>query len=268
MINLFYLFFISLFAGFSELSQRELYVKDWPVKSIPKKDAKSRSSVQGSSKKRNIEKELRKLMEKDKKIMELLAKQEQGLIIRRKKEKVLALTRVSGILLNSVVAMSVKPSKFIVRIDSSNSEINGAELRCNGHEFERRVMAHCDLMVIDGKEIKADIDIWGIDGAEGITPDYYYSGEEKAFISASFAAFLEGVLDASKDRIATPFGETQRNNAKNKITSGLMGIAGNVKSKINKTGEQKLSIAFINSGRKVLVFFNQTLKLNQEVASE
>ena len=256
--------FTPLFAGFSELPEGGLYQHKSPSSSRIRAKGKIISPVRKTKRKNNIEKGLKKIMEEDKKIMDLLARQEKGLIVRRSEDKIMALTRVRGLLLNSIVAMSIKPSQFVVRIDSDIEGIHGGEVRCQGHSFDRRVLASCDLLVVDDKEFKIDIDIWGIDGAEGITADYFYSGEEKAFITSSFASFLEGVLDASKDRISTPFGETNRNNAKNKIMGGLMGVASNVRAKINQAGEQKITIAFINSGRKVLLFFNKTLNLSQE----
>ena len=266
MIQVFFLFSLS-FAGFSELPEDNLYQYKKRPSSQRFQNNKNKTVIvrkkRGRNKKNKIEKRLKKIMEEDKKIMDLLAQQEKGLILRKSDNKILALTRVPGLLLNSIVAMNIKPSQFVVKIDSNIEEIHGGEIRCLGHGFERRVLANCDLLVVDDQEFKVDLDIWGIDGAEGITADYYHSGEEKAFISSSFASFLEGVLDSTKDRIMTPFGETNRNNAKNKIMGGLMGVAQNVRSKINQAGEQKLSISFVNSGKKVIIFFNKTLNLEE-----
>jgi hypothetical protein len=45
---------------------------------------------------------------------------------------------------------------------------------------------------------------------------------------------------------------------------GLGQIAGNAKKKIIESGEQNLTISYVNSGKEVLVFFNKSLNLSQE----
>ena len=251
------LFPISVWAGFSEAPKNELYQYQKPKKSV----AKGRSIKRRTN---NMDKAFNKLMEEDRKIAELLKRQEKNVIIRKSSDKIIALTRVKGLLLNSVLAMNVKPSKFIVRIQDEREEISGGEIRCVGYSFEKRVPAHCNLLVVDGEEYQIDVDIWDLDGAEGIIADYFYSGEEKAFLTSSFASFLQGVLDVAKDRVTTPFGEVTRNNAKNKVLGGLVGVAGNVREKVAESGEKKLTISYVNSGKEVLVFFNQTLNMDKE----
>ena len=206
-----------------------------------------------------MDKQLKKLLEQDKRIERLLAKQAANVIMRRKEEKVTALSRYRGVLLNSVIAMNVKPAKFIVKVQEG--ELDGGELRCLGYSFERRVTSRCDLLVKDGKEYQVDVELWDMDGADGVIADYYYSGEEKAFISSSFASFMEGVLEVSKERIKTPFGEIGRNHAKNKILNGLSTIAEDARKKIVESGEKKIAISYVNSGKEVLIFFNQTVNL-------
>ena len=208
---IFVFFFLPVFASFSDLPEEELYrhkSKTPTVKIREAQRAKKRKSGQKS--KSRIDENLAKIMEDDKKIMELLKRQENTLIVRKKSEKIIALTRLHGTILNSVIATNLAPAKFVIRIDEGG-DVSG-ELGCAGHALERRVLGHCDLLVMDEKEFKVDISIWGLDGAEGVIADQVYSGEEKTFISSSFAAFLEGVLDASKDRIMTPFGEASRSN--------------------------------------------------------
>ena len=75
---------------------------------------------------------------------------------------------------------------------------------------------------------------------------------------------MQGILDVAKDRITTPFGEATRNNAKNKVLGGLMAVGENAQKKIAESGEKDLQIAYVNSGKSVLVFFNQTLNLKTE----
>lgn len=245
-------------AGFSEIpaSNRYQYKKPAPKKAQKRTVRKNKKS--------ELDEHTKSLLEKDQAILELLKKSEKRVIVRRKEEKITALTRVRGILLNSVLAMNVKPSKFIVRINSESSDLNGAELRCLGFSFEKRVPSQCDLLVMDGEEYGVDVDIWDLDGAEGIIADYYYSGEEKTFLTSSFASFLGATFDVAKGGVSSPFGTFNQNTAKNKIMDGLSSIATNAKNKIIESGEKNLTISYVNSGKDVLVFFNKSLKLNGE----
>lgn len=245
-------------AGFSEIPASNRYQYKKPA---PKKV--ERRTVR-KSKKSELDEHTKSLLEKDQAILELLKKSEKRIIVRKKEDKVTALTRVRGILLNSVLAMNIKPSKFIVRINSEHSDLNGAEIRCLGFSFEKRVPSQCDLLVMDGEEYEVDVNIWDLDGAEGIIADYYYSGEEKTFLTSSFAAFLGATFDVAKGGVNSPFGTINQNTAKNKIMDGLSSIATNAKSKIMESGEKNLTISYVNSGKEVLVFFNKSLKLNGE----
>ena len=226
-------------------------------------DKSSRYRYQQSFKKEiaqtSVEKYLQKIQQQDQKIAKILQQQERTLIVKKSVQKVAALSRFRGILLNSVIATNTRPSKFIVRI--REGELGGSELRCSGVSFQRRVPSHCDLLVMDSGEHQVDVEIWGMDGAQGITSDYYYSGEERAFVSSSFASFWQAILSASKERIVTPFGESTRNNAKNTLLSGLSGIGENAREKIAESNGEKLSIAYVNAGKEILIFFNQALSL-------
>jgi hypothetical protein len=259
-------FFLFLFpticlSGFADLSEEDRYgYKQEKSKSIRTKPKKKRTKDEGSLKKLTA-----KLLAEDRKLAEILKRQEKNVIIRKRPEKVIALSRIQGVVLNSILAMNVKPSKFIVRLGDDNELLEGAEIRCSGYSFEKRVPAHCNLLVHEEREFEVDIDIWDMDGAEGVIADYFYSGEEKAFLTSSFASFLQGVLDVAKDRVATPFGEITRNNAKNKVMGGLMGVASNVSKQVVDSGEKKLTISYVNSGKKVLVFFNKSLSMAKEV---
>lgn len=245
-------------AGFHEMpaSNRYQYKKSAPKK-VQQRTVKKRQ-------KSELDEHTKSLLEKDQAILELLKKSEKRVIVRKKEDKVTALTRLRGILLNSVLAMNVKPSKFIVKINSESSDLNGAELRCLGFSFEKRVPSQCDLLVMDGEEYDVDVDIWDLDGAEGIIADYYYSGEEKTFLTSSFASFLGATFDVAKGGVSSPFGTFNQNTAKNEIMDGLSGIATNAKNKIIESGERNLTISYVNSGKEVLVFFNKSLKLGGE----
>ena len=54
--------------------------------------------------------------------------------------------------------------------------------------------SRCDLLVWEDHEYQVDVELWDLDGAEGIIAHDYYSGEEKTFITSSFASFFQGVL--------------------------------------------------------------------------
>lgn len=255
------LFFIPglSFAGFSDLGGGELY--DYKTKPVSKVISKKKTIRKN---KNNQSQLMEKLLEEDRKLAEILKRQERNVIIRRKGEKIIALTRIKGIVLNSILAMNVKPSKFIVRLGDDNELLEGGEIRCLGYSFQKRVPAHCNLLVLNDEEYDVDIDIWDLDGAEGVIADYFYSGEEKAFLTSSFASFLQGVLDVAQDRVSTPFGNVTRDNAKNKVMGGLMGVASNVREKVQESGEKDLTISYVNSGKEVLVFFNKSLKIGKE----
>ncbi|MDC1174645.1 hypothetical protein OAT67_04600 [Bacteriovoracaceae bacterium] len=247
------------FAGFSDFGGSDLY-------SYKKGKVNNRVIKKRTFRKKEDDhsKLLNKLLAEDKKLAEILKRQEKNVIIRRKGEKVTALTRVKGVVLNSILAMNVKPSKFIVRLSDDNELLEGGEIRCLGYSFEKRVPAHCNLLVLNDEEFKVDIDIWDLDGAEGVIADYFYSGEEKTFLTSSFASFLQGVLNVAQDRVSTPFGNMTRDNAKNKVMGGLMGVASNIRDKVENSGEKNLTISYVNSGKEVLVFFNESLKMGKE----
>jgi hypothetical protein len=244
------------FAGFSELPQDSRY--QHKKKSLKKK--KLRKVIKRSS----ISDHTKKLLEKDQKILELLERSQKRLIVRKKEDKIMALTRMKGVLLNSVLAMNVKPSKFIVRINDSSLDLHGGELRCLGYSFEKRVPSKCDLLVFSDQEFKVDIDVWDLDGAEGIIADYYYSGEEKSFLTSSFASFLGATFDVAKGGVSSPFGSFNQNTAKNKIFDGLSSVAGNTQQSLIKSGEKNLTISYVNSGKEVLIFFNKSLRLGEQ----
>lgn len=252
------LFPLSVWAGFSEIAESNRYqYQEGPREEKPR--------VQKVVRKQSaMDRHAQNLLKQDKKILELLERQEKRVIVKKRDEKIMALTRVNGILLNSVLAMNVKPSKFIVRITADHSELEGAELRCQGFSFEKRIPSQCDLMVLDEQEFQVDVDIWDVDGAEGIIADYFYSGEEKTFLTSSFASFLGATFEVAKGGVNSPFGTVSQNTAKNKIMDGLGQMAGNAKDKMIESGEQNLTISYVNSGKEVLVFFNESINLNQE----
>ena len=249
------------FAGFLGLPEDQKY--QYMDKKNTTKKIEKKKIVKSKGGNKEFQKIANELMERDQKIEELLQGQEKKLNVKAKEFKVNALTRVRGVVLNSVLAMNVRPTTFIVKLDTKDSNLEEGELRCSGICFEKRVPSTCDLLVVDDREYQVDVKVWDLDGAEGILADYYYSGEEKTFLTSGFASFFSGVMDAAKDRIITPYGEAPRNNAKNKILGGLMGVSENAKEKIAESAEKNISIGFINAGKEVLVFFNQSLNLKE-----
>ena len=252
---------IMAFAGFSGLPEGQKY--QYMDKKVITRKLENKKTIKPKGGNREMQKIAIELMERDQKIEELLQAQEKKLNVKAKEFKINALTRVRGVVLNSVLAMNVRPTTFIVKLDTKDSNLEEGELRCSGICFEKRVPATCDLLVVDDHEYSVDVKVWDLDGAEGILADYYYSGEEKTFLTSGFASFFTGVMDAAKDRIITPYGDAQRNNAKNKILGGLMGVSENAKEKISESAEKNISIGFINAGKEVLVFFNQSLNFKE-----
>ena len=124
------------------------------------------------------------------------------------------------------------------------------------------MLSRCDLLVHNGKEHAVDAEIWDQDGG-GMLPDRYWSGEEKSFLTSSFAAFLGGIWEAAKDRIATPFGAVAGKGGKNAVLGGLTGAAQNAQNLIAEDGRKKRTVSFVNSGRRVRVFLNKSLDLKE-----
>ena len=208
--------------------------------------------------------QLDSLIEQDKKLMNLLENQQKTLIVKKTSDTIPALTRLDGVLINSILAANDRPATFIVRIDSGNHSLEGAELKCAAMAPERRVLSRCDLLVINGKEYAVDARIWDADGG-GILPDKYWSGEEKSFLTSSFAAFLGGVWDAARERVAGPFGAVTKQNGKNTILRGLTGASQNAQNLIQESGRKNRSVSFVNPGRRIKVFFNKSLKLKEVI---
>ena len=264
-MKLLLLLFLSLpaRAGFVDLPQGELYQHESRGEARKAPKQKNRRKTRKKRKARD-DRALRELLEQDKKILGFLEANSKQLIIKRSVEKINALARVRGTLLNSVVAMNTAPTTFIVRIDEGEG-IKGAELKCQGQSFGKRVASKCGLMVAEDREYPVKVEIWDLDGAQGMIADYIYSGEEKSFLTSSLASFLQGTLEATKTQVMTPLGEVAQKNARNQVLSGLGAIAGNAREKIVQSGDETLSIAYINAGKSVLVFFHQSLELDGEV---
>ncbi len=253
-----FIFFCSFkaYSGFLEVDPNNLYAYKKEVKSAP---------IKRKASKKNKDDSFDKIMEGDKLIFDLLSRQEKNINLRQSAYKITSLSRFHGLTLNSILAMNVRPTTFIVKANDQNSDIDGAEFRCTGYSFEKRVPSKCDLMVLDDHEYEVDVSIWDRDGAEGVIADYYYTGEEKTFLTSSFASFLGATLSVAKGGIHTPIGNLSNNSSKNKILEGLVGVTDNAREKIIESGESRLSISYVNSGKSVLLFFNSSLNLLKEV---
>ncbi|MCY4644349.1 MAG: hypothetical protein OXB88_06980 [Bacteriovoracales bacterium] len=194
-----------------------------------------------------IDRHLEKILAQEKTIAKLLSRPRPKKRIPT--DKITALSRFRGILLNSVLATDVKASKFIVRI--AKGKRKGAELRCLGVVFRRRILGKCDLLVIRGRDYEVDVEIWDLDGAEGIIADHHYTGEEKEFLASSLASFWRGITETAKDQIPRH----------NKFLKGIAEIGESAGRKIEESGSGRIAVSLANSGKEVIVFFNQTVRL-------
>jgi hypothetical protein len=242
-----------LFAGFSSLKKSYEYSFRDEVRT-------KRSAPKRFKKKSNIDQLLKRMEKSDEAISQILEKNEKRVIMRKSSDSFKALTRIRGTLLNSVLATNKKATTLVIKVHS-NDYFDHAEIRCMGLSFGKRVQGRCDLLVTDSMEYQISAELWDLDGAEGVIADQFYDGEEKEFLTSSFTSFFEGVLSATKDRLVTPFSEVERQNGKNQVLSGLMGIGSNANSKIKESADKNLQIALVNSGKEVLVFFQRSVKL-------
>ena len=208
--------------------------------------------------------QIRTIMDGDRKIMKLLKRREETLIVKKSGNTISALTCLHGILINSILATNDRPVTLIVRILSHDHSLEGARLKCAAVAPARRILARCNLLVMSAQEYGVDVEIWDRDGA-GMLPDRYYSGEEKSFLTSGFAAFLGGVWDAARERVSSPFGTLTKQNGKNAILSGLTGASQNAQNIIRESGRGNRSVSFVNSGRRVRVFFNKSLELKEVI---
>lgn len=248
------LFTINCLASFKELPLDELYKYN-----STKSKKKTRSKIQ-----RFRNPMLSELKKSDKEILEILKRQEKNLNIKTSKDGILALARFKGKILNSIISLNIKPSKFIVQISDKNSELHGSEVRCQGISFQKRVLSKCDLLVHQGQEYQVDIEIWGLDGAEGVKADYFYTGKEKELLTSTFASLIGTTFNVAKGGINSPVGNISNNNAKNQLLNGLVGASDNIKESIRNAGQQNIEISFVNSGKEILVFFNESLTIDKE----
>lgn len=200
------------------------------------------------------------LSESDRNIELLLLKQEKKVIVRRADTKLKALTRIKGTLINSVLATNHKATTVIIKLEDNEFFTEG-KVRCQGLSYGKRIIGDCNLIVSLDEEYSVDAKLWDLDGAEGLVADQFYDGQEKEFLTSSFSSFFEGAIQASKDTFVTPYGRFSENSNKNQALSGLEAIAKNVNSKIKISADKNIQIALINSGREVIVYFNQSVKL-------
>ena len=188
------LFPLSCFAGFSALNNSYDYKITDEVKTI-------RSSTRKIKKKGgDLNKLLKSIEASDKSIAELLKNNEKKVLVRKRDDHLSSLTRLKGVLLNSVLATNRRATTLIIRL-KDNEYFDEAEVRCKGVSFGKRVVGKCDLVVSDESEYQIAAELWDLDGAEGVIADQFYDGSEKEFLTSSYASFFEGVLGATKDRL-------------------------------------------------------------------
>ncbi|MEX0799362.1 MAG: hypothetical protein WEB87_05105 [Bacteriovoracaceae bacterium] len=247
------------YAGLAQLSEQEAFKYEFEQKKQKQVEVKLPARIKKKTDPK-IDQLLQKLKENDASMAAILESNNKKIIVKKYEEKLLALTRLRGVLLNSALATNLRPTTMIVRL-GKQEYFESAELRCHGTSYGKRIQAKCDLLVTDTRQYQIDAQIWDLDGAEGLIADEFYSGEEKAFLTSSFASFFEGVMDGARDRILTPYGETTRVNAKNKVLSGLMGVANNTNKKIKESSEKNIQVALVNAGKEVIVFLDKQLEL-------
>lgn len=243
----------SSFAGFSTSEQTYSYKF---------KDKKAKKLIKGGRKRKGsqLDSLFLKISKNDEYIQRILLNNEKRIQVRKSDDSLMALTRLRGVLQNSIIATNRKPTTLIIKLED-NEYFEGAKVRCHGLSFGKRVIGECNLIVSDIKEYEIDAMIWDLDGAEGIQADQFYDGSEKEFLTSSFASFFEGVLQASKDSFVTPYGQFDTNSQKNQSLSGLKAIAGNANKKIKQSGNQNLQVALVNSGREVIIYFDKGVVL-------
>lgn len=266
---------IILFLLIAQISQAQLKFVKSPLESKKVNEIKVQSVklTQSSSKKNNgkhygsikldeILQQQNEKLDQVNNLLDKLRKERPPLLLKENHSKIRMLARYKAITIKSVVASNVAPGTMIIRINE-NIDFDGVtELRCKAFPFEKRVRSKCDKMVIDEDEFDVDAEILDLDGGDGIIADEWYESKEKEFLASSMASFLNGVSSASRSQIMTSVGNMPEQNSKNSVLAGLMGMTGNVSNAIQED-VQKVTIGFLNSGKSVMVLFNQSVKLNQ-----
>lgn len=252
MIYLLILISSNAFAGFTDVDSAYKY-------EFRDEKPKVKRTVRKRRKRADLSKLLKKLEDQDNEIANILKNSEKKVIVKKSRSKLQALTRLEGILLNSALATNNSTTALIIRLHD-NEYFTEAEVRCLGVSFGKRVIGKCDLVVGD-KEFKVNAELWDVDGARGLIADKFYDGAEKEFLTSSFASFFAAASDAAKDRILTPNGEQALTNSKNKALSGIMGITENIQDRIQRSADKNIQVSLVNSGRPVLIFFNEGVDL-------
>ena len=245
------LYILPLLFSFTELDKKYQYSFDKPKKVSRPKKRRAKSKLDTL---------LYKLNESDQRINSLLELNEKKVIVKRTTQTLSPLTRLDGFMMNSIISTNKRATTILVRLDP-NEFFEEAEVRCSGANFSKRVVAKCDLIVADNKSYEVNASLWDLDGAEGIIADEFYTGEEKDFLTSSFSNFFEGVVEGAKEKVLTPFGDLDRRNGKNQILNGLGSIASGINTKVKDSSEKNISVSMINSGKRVVLFFNKGVKL-------
>jgi hypothetical protein len=198
------------------------------------------------------------------KMMSLLDKiqPEKKLIIKESKHKVMALSKFRGRAETAIIATNIQKRQFEVTL-SNNPDFDGvAKLRCFSMAFQKRIMANCNLLVVEDEEWPVTVRIVDLDGQD-LVPDEWYDSREKEFIAGAFSSFLAGAARASRSTYETAFGNAPDINAKNQVLGGILGISDNINKNIEKEMQEKIEIGFINTGRPIIAVFDETLKMSE-----
>ena len=183
-----------------------------------------------------------------------------GPIVVENNTKIKSLDSFAGIIKDSLL-LTQNPSEVVIFFEEPNGLLFESKLRCLGSVFFQRVKIYCDLLITPNKELAVKVLIKEkLDGTTTLLPNKYYTGEEASFIKQSFSSFFAGAMDASKDRVLTPNGQEDLNNPKNKIYTGLFGIANNANSEVKNQAATNEIAAVIDAGRPVTIEFLEGVK--------
>jgi hypothetical protein len=255
---IFFLICSALNAQIILLKESERYQK----KVIEQKVSRKRSSI-----KRNNNKNLNELLEKQKEVQEKFEKAMERLdnskqrLQKKSSISFTALSRFRGILLNSVLASNYDTSIGIVKLYPSDDINQETEILC---EFmsspSRRAIGNCKKMVGD-KEYKINAQVWDTDGGSGLIPDDYYTSETKSFLTETFANFIASVARNAQRTVMTDLGNIADNSKTSIYNGSIASIASSIGDKAKQKGLERIEIAMLNAGKEVVIFFNEGVKL-------
>jgi hypothetical protein len=165
-------------------------------------------------------------------------------------------------LINNVLSTNLKTPIIVSNILSDKID-QDAKLICEGVTKHKRVQVHCFKLVTKFQEIKVNISLLNNDGTAGLT-GLYYDGKDQYVAGILASEMAKGAMSVAQSKVNTNIGLTVEVSAKNQALQGLINTSNEVTELFKeqmKTNEPKV---FIKSGKKVVLFFNQSINLNQQ----